>query len=177
MELQIHYLMGQERSFCINALPFPSCFTSAAAQGLEPLAVAARAEGGKRAAALPACCLGPQQVGTWPAGSPGALCDLLLVSRSHHSPFPTLLCRFGKALPWTCGSCACLFRSVDEVGGGMRSACAGAWPAAPQVSGVGDVLSWDSGISSVTETSQAGACLWLGLGGCEACPQLNIQLE
>lgn len=59
----------------------------------------------------------------------------------------------------------------------MRSACAGARPAAPQVSGVGDVLSWDSGVISVTETSQAGGCLWLGLGGCEACPQLNIQLD
>lgn len=80
--------MGQERLFCINALPFPSCFTSAASQGLEPLAVAARAEGGKRAAALPACCLGPRQVGTWPAGSPGPAVTCLLVSRSHHRPSP-----------------------------------------------------------------------------------------
>lgn len=47
----------------------------------------------------------------------------------------------------------------------------------PQFSGVTDVLSWNLGIGSVTETSQAGGCLWLGLGGCEACPQLNIQLK
>lgn len=110
--------MGQEISFCVNELPFSSWFASAAAQGLEPLAVAARAEGGKRAAALPACCLGPQQVGMWPAGSPGAHCGLRAGLQESSLALPVLLCRFGKALPWASGSCACLFLLVDEAGGG-----------------------------------------------------------